>query len=55
MRPRLFPDGNKWCALYGDNIAEGVAAFGDTPEQASIQFDIEWLNQKSLVTRKETP
>jgi len=44
IRPKVFPDGNKWCALYGDNIQEGVAGFGDTPAQASVQFDIEWLN-----------
>lgn len=43
LRPRMFPDGNQWCALYGDNIQEGVAAFGDTPAKAAVQFDIEWL------------
>lgn len=47
LRPRMFPDGNKWCALYGDNLQEGVAGFGDTPAQASVQFDIEWLNAKA--------
>jgi len=44
LRPRIFPDGNQWCALYGDNLQEGVAGFGDTPSLASNQFDIEWLN-----------
>lgn len=46
LRPKIYPDGNKWCCLYGDNLQEGVAAFGDTPDIASRQFDIEWLNQK---------
>lgn len=47
LRPRMFPDGNQWCALYGDNLQEGVAAFGDTPAKAAVQFDIEWLNAKA--------
>ena len=24
-------DGNKWCALIGGDLQEGVAGFGDTP------------------------
>jgi hypothetical protein len=47
LRPRVFPDGNQWCALYGDNLQEGVCAFGDTPAKAATQFDIEWLNAKA--------
>lgn len=47
LRPKLFPDGDQWCAIYGENLQEGVAAFGKTPEKASIQFDVEWLNCKS--------
>jgi hypothetical protein len=46
LRPRIFPDGNMWCALYGDNLQDGVCAFGETPDAASIQFDIEWLNAR---------
>jgi hypothetical protein len=44
LRPRMFPDGDQWCALYGDNLQEGVAGFGDTPDKASRDFDIQWLN-----------
>lgn len=46
LRPRILPDGNKWYALYGENLQEGVCGFGDTPEQASTEFDIAWLNQR---------
>ena len=46
LKPKVMPDGNQWCALYGENLQEGVAGFGDTPEKAAIQFDIEWLNSK---------
>lgn len=47
LKPRLFPDGNMWCALYGDDLQSGVAAFGETPAKAAVQFDIEFLNQKA--------
>lgn len=47
LRPTISRDGNQWCALYGENLHDGVAGFGDTPQAASIQFDIEWLNAKA--------
>lgn len=46
LRPKLYPDGDMWCCLYGDDLQEGVAGFGETPEKASIDFDINFLNQK---------
>ena len=45
-RPRLFIDGNQWCALYGDNLQDGVAGFGDTPDKAMRDFDLNWCEQK---------
>jgi len=47
LKPKVFPDGDMWCALYGENLQEGVAGFGETPAKASTQFDIEWLNSKA--------
>ncbi len=41
-RPALYPDGNKWCALYGTDLQEGVAGFGDSPEEAMAEFDKAW-------------
>jgi hypothetical protein len=41
LRPRLSIDGNKWCALYGDNLQDGVAGFGDSPAEALYDFDCE--------------
>lgn len=29
-----YLDGNKWCALYGENLQEGLAGFGDSPIMA---------------------
>lgn len=42
MQPRIFPDGTAWCCLYGENLQEGVAGFGDTPAQACAAFDLAW-------------
>lgn len=44
-RPRLFIDGNKWCALYGENIQDGVCGFGDSPEAACDDFDRAWSKE----------
>lgn len=44
-RPRLSIDGNQWCALYGDNLQDGVAGFGDSPAMAMRDFDAEWLRK----------
>lgn len=41
-RPSIGRDGNKWCALYGSNLMEGVAGFGDSPAEAMADFDKNW-------------
>ena len=45
MRPKLFVDGDKWCALYGDNIVEGVAGFGASPADAMADFNRNWFKK----------
>ena len=47
LHPKMFIDGDQWCALYGENIQDGVCGFGDTPCEAARQFDINWNNQKA--------
>ena len=42
MKPNLSIDGNQWCALYGENLQDGVAGFGDTPAKAMLAFDRAW-------------
>lgn len=42
FRPSIRKDGNKWCALYGANLQEGVAGFGDSPAAAMHDFDRNW-------------
>lgn len=44
MRPKCFKDGDKWCALLGDDIMTGIVAFGDTPEKALMNWDLVFLN-----------
>lgn len=42
MRPSISIDGNQWCALYGENLQDGVAGFGDSPALAMHAFDLQW-------------
>ena len=42
LRPRVFIDGNMWCALYGENLQDGVAGFGKSPEDAEADFNRAW-------------
>ncbi len=56
FRPTLGLDGDKWCALYGPNLAEGVAGFGDSPEAAMADFDRAWkasLSEERAAARRE--
>lgn len=46
FRPHLSIDGNQWCALYGANLQDGVAGFGDSPEAAMRDFDQAWGKSK---------
>lgn len=45
FKPALSLDGNKWCALFGTNLQEGVAGFGDSPAEAMYAFDQEWAKK----------
>ena len=42
---RLFPDGDKWCALFGTNIQEGVCGFGASPDEAKDAFNKAWYEK----------
>ena len=44
-KPRLFVDGDHWCALYGDDLQNGVAGFGKSPDLAYKDFDRNWLKK----------
>jgi hypothetical protein len=42
FRPALRIDGNQYCVLYGTNLVEGCAGFGDSVEEAMQDFDFNW-------------
>lgn len=41
-KPDLFLDGEHWCALFGRDLAVGVAGFGKSPAEAMYEFDKAW-------------
>ena len=45
LKPKLMIDGNQWCALLGDNLQDGVAGFGDSPDEAYADFDKSWYKK----------
>ena len=46
FKPRLFVDGNQYCALYGEDLMSGCAGFGSTAADAMADFDHNWGKQK---------
>ncbi|HID9808622.1 TPA: hypothetical protein ACXI3M_006680 [Pseudomonas aeruginosa] len=44
-RPKLSIDGDMWCALYGENLQDGVAGFGVSPSAAIFDFNRAWYAQ----------
>lgn len=56
MKPTLSPDGDMWCAMYGEDPVQGVVGFGETPAQAMAAFDEEWrtgLTHKAAFAKKQ--
>ena len=39
FKPTISVDGNKYCALLGEDLMNGVSGFGDTVAQAMWDFD----------------
>lgn len=54
FRPAVSIDGDQWCALYGENLQDGIAGFGDTVGDAMSDFDTNWWNHKARQTT-DTP
>lgn len=42
FRPKLSIDGDQWCAMYGENLHDGVTGFGSSPADAMFAFDREF-------------
>lgn len=48
-------DGDKVCVLYGKNLQEGYAGYGETADEAMEEFCLEYLNHRDCKERiKET-
>jgi len=41
-KPKIYLDGDKWCALYRDNIQDSVCGFGKSTEKAKEDFNQNW-------------
>ena len=39
-----FIDGNEWCVLLGENIQSGICGFGDSPMNAILNFNKNFLS-----------
>lgn len=45
LKPTLTVDGNQWCCLYGKDLQDGIAGFGDSPYLAILDWNKEWHNK----------
>ena len=43
-KPRLFPEGDQWCALFGVDLQSGVCGFGASPADAMSNFNANWYS-----------
>lgn len=42
LKPSIQVDGDQWCVLYGKDLHDGIAGFGDTPYLAILAWNKEW-------------
>ncbi len=46
LNPKFSRDGNQFCFLYGKDLQEGIAGFGDTVAEAVSDFYKSYYNTK---------
>ena len=46
---KMSIDGDKWCALFGENIQDGIAGFGESPDLAAWDFDKQWCQHIKFI------
>lgn len=39
LSPTIKKEGNQWCVLWGENLQDGIAGFGETPYLAILDFN----------------
>ncbi len=42
LKPKVYMDGDRWCALLGGDLQEGICGFGRSPDEACLAFDTAW-------------
>lgn len=55
FRPIIQRDGDHWCALLGENLQTGVAAFGKSPAEAMWEFDKAWHEKLGAMDVRAKP
>ena len=53
FKPKVYIEGDVWCAMYGDNLQDSVLGFGKSPSDAMHDFDRNWHTNLSNVCRGE--
>jgi hypothetical protein len=48
LKPKFSQDGNMFCFLYGGNLQDGIAGFGETPAKAAEDFFNNFYERKPL-------
>ena len=43
FKPTLSRDGSLYCVLFGEDLVQGVAGFGESPALAMTDFDKNWF------------
>lgn len=43
LKPKFGVDGNSFFFLYGEDLQNGIAGFGKTPNDASVNFYDNWM------------
>ena len=46
LEVRIYRDGDKICALYGEDLQEGIARFGDSIPEALENLALDWRNTR---------
>ena len=54
LKPKFSKDGNMYCFLFGDNLQEGIAGFGESPNEAAMNLYNQFVgrNPASLGARR---
>jgi hypothetical protein len=53
-RPRIFQDGNQWCALLGEDLQVGICGWGFSPAEAVAAFNTAWITPTTAKVQGET-